>query len=513
MSTNQQPDIPPQTSNEQPDQIALPMHPVAPPVAFEPTASDHEELLVVARSLDPATVASSPNRSPPAKARKQNSSEGPQSWPQPPHAIAGSPPQPPTVMGTVAAAQSSDPAMDGSLNQPRERLPPGMLLPRRDYPIPELHETEHVSVVQDAAGVVQHIHKSRKITRLQQLRDESAPYPATAAAASAAQVDATEESGSDPMSVVVQTNVSTSSNPPNLFAQTDPLELQKFQSASSNPPGPSANDYALVVERMRHLELENARLHEAYDAREQNFHARVQQFRNQASFVADQYQAAAATENAQARARADQAERSALQHREALVHAKEAAVRQTAQTEQQRQAQERREQEIVDSAQSSVTALQQRNQTDRQRAEEYFRHCEQQLAIEKHKEEEGLIRIQAMEERIAESDQRNLDLAVQLANQEANLKTLATERDGLKKEINDALVVQDQHRQRSSPHMSLNSVARSNDPASVRSLNPADARSNDPATHKCIRFVTVRCRFNVFICACSSSSSRVSGNP
>ena len=100
---------------------------------------------------------------------------------------------------------------------------------------------------------------------------------------------------------------------------------------------------AALVARLGALELENNELRQAYSQRESMFHQTCIQYRQEASVVADQYQAASAPNNAQANARAAQAERHATQTREALVQANERVVQTTAQSEQERLATEQKQ--------------------------------------------------------------------------------------------------------------------------------------------------------------------------
>ena len=60
-------------------------------------------------------------------------------------------------------------------------------------------------------------------------------------------------------------------------------------------------------------------------------------------------------------------------------------------------------------------------------------------------------RLQAAQEQVVNENQRSLDLSVQLANQEVQSAALATERDGLNKEIQMALQRQEQFRRQSTP--------------------------------------------------------------
>ena len=67
-----------------------------------------------------------------------------------------------------------------------------------------------------------------------------------------------------------------------------------------------------MIARLQAVELENREMREAYSQREVGFQQTAQQYRQEATMVADQFQAAAASANAQATARADTAERRAV---------------------------------------------------------------------------------------------------------------------------------------------------------------------------------------------------------
>ena len=109
-----------------------------------------------------------------------------------------------------------------------------------------------------------------------------------------------------------------------------------------------------LMQRARAAELENQNLRAEAQQREQGFRHAAAQYQHEAAATADQYQAIAATVNAQAESRAESAERRATQSRQNLVQTREEVRMYSIRHEQEHQAQALRTSQVHQEAQQYV---------------------------------------------------------------------------------------------------------------------------------------------------------------